>query len=136
MKANRQRLKTLAKSWGEWEERKPSKEEAAPFGLSPDFCYLNNRYHVQVYMVQTEWGMMAQMTIGRHGDLAPITWDELQRIKDELAGEDETAVEVYPAAENLVNKANLRHLWILPDGFALPFGLHLPNAWGKESVHA
>lgn len=42
-----------------------------------------------------------------------ITWDELQRIKQETVG-DVWAVEVYPTQEDLVNVSNMRHLWILP----------------------
>lgn len=28
---------------------------------------------------------------------------------------------------NLVDQANVYHLWVLPAGFQLPFGLHLPG---------
>ncbi|WP_349627722.1 hypothetical protein [Rhodopseudomonas sp. BR0C11] len=50
------------------------------------------------------------------------TWREMQRIKDELAGPDKTAVEVYPPATEVIDAANMFHLWVLPD--ALPFSLH------------
>ena len=43
-----------------------------------------------------------------------IGWDELQRIKGEAGYQDSCAVEVYPAAGDVVNLANMRHLWILP----------------------
>jgi hypothetical protein len=75
-----------------------------------------------------------QATIGRHGDLEPITWDELQRIKNELLGKESTAIEFFPSEYHLVNQANLRHLWVLPTEFALPFGLHLPTAFGKPGA--
>ena len=42
-----------------------------------------------------------------------ITWDELQRIKDETLGPDVWCVEVYPAESALVNENNQRHLWVL-----------------------
>ena len=42
-----------------------------------------------------------------------ITWDELQRIKNECLGEDTWCVEVYPAESDLVNVYNMRHLWVL-----------------------
>ena len=48
-----------------------------------------------------------------------ITWDDLQRIKREAGYGDWNAVEVYPADSDVVNVANMRHLWILPE--ALPF---------------
>ena len=37
---------------------------------------------------------------------------------------DRVAVEVYPPESQLVDDADLYHLWVLPAGFELPFGLH------------
>jgi hypothetical protein len=48
------------------------------------------------------------------------TWPEAQRIKDELAGEKATAVEVYPPRAEVVDEADMYHLWIVPP---LPFSL-------------
>lgn len=42
-----------------------------------------------------------------------ITWDELQRIKNETLGPDVWCVEVYPAQDSVVDVANMRHLWPL-----------------------
>lgn len=42
-----------------------------------------------------------------------ITWDELQRIKNECLGDDVWCVEVYPSQDKLVNVSNMRHLWVL-----------------------
>lgn len=39
-------------------------------------------------------------------------WDELQRIKDEVAGPTVAAVEWYPPADMVVNLAPMRHLWL------------------------
>jgi hypothetical protein len=50
----------------------------------------------------------------------------MQRIKDTLAGPDRAAVEVYPPASEVVDQANMYHLWVLPPGARLCFGLHLP----------
>ncbi|SMC63943.1 DUF7694 domain-containing protein [Sporomusa malonica] len=44
-----------------------------------------------------------------------ITWDELQQLKHECGRGDKFAVEIYPADSDLVNVANMRHLWILPE---------------------
>jgi hypothetical protein len=49
-------------------------------------------------------------------------WHEMQRIKDELAGCDKTAVEVYPPAAEIIDQADMFHIWVLPG--ALPFSLH------------
>ena len=52
-----------------------------------------------------------------------ISWDELQQIKSECGFGDFHAVEVYPADKDVVNDANMRHLWVLPKP--------LPFAWRK-----
>lgn len=52
-----------------------------------------------------------------------ITWQELQQIKRECGYWAHTAVEVFPPDRDVVNVANMRHLWVLPE--ALPF------AWKK-----
>lgn len=44
-----------------------------------------------------------------------ITWDELQRIKNETLGEDVWCVEVYPAQSDLMDVKNMRHLWPLDE---------------------
>ncbi len=58
--------------------------------------------------------------VRRHDDKDGITWDQLQDVKNELLGPDTTAIEVYPPACDLVNEANMRHLWVLPDHLPLP----------------
>ncbi len=42
-----------------------------------------------------------------------ITWVELQRLKREAGYGDHDAVEVFPPDDDLVNVANIRHLWVL-----------------------
>lgn len=44
-----------------------------------------------------------------------ISWDELQRLKREAGYADRYAVEVYPADKDVVNVANMRHLWLLTE---------------------
>lgn len=52
-----------------------------------------------------------------------LSWDELMQIKNELGFADEYAVEVYPKEKDVVNVANMRHLWVLPDSLRF-FGWH------------
>ncbi len=49
------------------------------------------------------------------------SWPEMQRIKDELAGKNATAVEVYPPHDEIVDEADMFHIWILAEPLA--FGL-------------
>lgn len=86
----------------------------------------NNHFSVVVFQHVTAWGLVEQLQVQRH-DGAPIrSWSDMQRIKDELAGPERVAVEVYPAADEVHDAANAYHLWVLPSGFRLPFSL-LPD---------
>lgn len=84
----------------------------------------NGLYSVQVYERETGWGQVDHLAIRRHDNGTALPWADLQRIKDDLAGPDRLAIEVFPPAGQLVDEANLFHLWILPRGFVLPFGLN------------
>ena len=44
-----------------------------------------------------------------------ITWDELQRIKNETLGEDAWCIENYPSQSEVVNVSNMRHLYVLDE---------------------
>lgn len=54
-----------------------------------------------------------------------LTWDELQRIKNEIGLGQAWALECYPADAQVVNVANMRHLWVLPEGVEPTFGWNL-----------
>lgn len=49
-------------------------------------------------------------------------WRHFQRIKNQLAGPEWEAVEIYPAESRLVDGANQYHLWCFD--FRLPFGFN------------
>lgn len=55
-----------------------------------------------------------------------ITWDELQRLKREAGYGDYEAVEIFPPDANIVDVANIRNLWVLPE--RLPFSWPGPPA--------
>lgn len=44
-----------------------------------------------------------------------ITWDDIQRLKAETGHADTWAVEVFPAQAEVVNVANIRHVWLLAE---------------------
>jgi hypothetical protein len=58
-------------------------------------------------------------TLGTERWADNITWDELQDIKAQCGYAEHDAVEVYPMQRDVVNVANMRHLWVLAS--ALPF---------------
>jgi hypothetical protein len=79
-------------------------------------------YCVMIRQVETEWGTVEHACI-RNTKSTDIPWAEKQRIKNEVFGSDACAIEVYPDESKLVDAANMYHIWILPKGFQLPFGL-------------
>lgn len=93
-------------------------------------CFMNNRY---VVMINDNAPMTNSVTaikamVQRHDDKPiPNHWAEMQRIKNEIFGPEITAIEYYPAEQNLMNDANIYWLWILPE-HKLPLAiLHEPN---------
>jgi len=42
-----------------------------------------------------------------------ITWEEIQSLKYQCGYGDKAAVEIYPPNKDVVNIANMRHIWIL-----------------------
>ena len=52
----------------------------------------------------------------------PITWDDLQAIKDRF-WPDQIAVEVFPPRSSIVNIADLRWIWCFRRGASLPLNL-------------
>lgn len=108
-----------------------AKAEAGRRGLTGMKRFVSNdRYSVQFFEQLSGWGPVTHLIIRRHDQGKSIPWAHKQRIKDELVGADRTAVEVFPSAQNLVDDADVYHLWVLPVDFALPFGLH-QRGWSK-----
>lgn len=63
---------------------------------------------IRISVNRTEWDERAQCW------REDITWDDLQRLKREAGYGDRWAVEVLPADTEVVNVANMRHMWLLP----------------------
>ena len=78
-------------------------------------------------LLKTKWGQVEHVTIKAmvggmwSGD---IPWALKQEIKDELFGIRAAAIEVFPAKKHLIDVADVYHLWVLPKGFEIPFGIH------------
>jgi hypothetical protein len=82
----------------------------------------NNYYTVLHALRITSMGMVKHLMIRRHDGQMENSWRRKQKIKNLLCGENATAIEVYPAESDLVDDANMAHLWVLES--SLPFGLH------------
>ncbi len=103
--------------WGTWERLEN------PYRFQPG--WLGEVDHVrknQVFSV-----LVRDVGTAIHLGISSLTGDrptfhEMQRIKNDLAGENATGVEVYPPAGELVDEAEMFHLWIIFGG--LPFSLY------------
>lgn len=60
-----------------------------------------------------------ELSIERIDDQPIINWHDLQKIKNEYLGENVVAIEVYPKQSELVDYANIYHLFYVP-GFKVP----------------
>lgn len=96
-----------------------------------DEIWLNDLYQVTVDYMKSDNPAEQE---GRDGMLHlsihllnrnPVrNWRHLQAIKNEVAGEDRVAVEIFPPEEHLVDTSNEYHLWVLPKGVDIPFAWH------------
>jgi hypothetical protein len=50
-----------------------------------------------------------------------ITWEDLMEIKLQLGYGEQDAVEVLPAETDIVNVANMRHIFVFAEGYPLDF---------------
>jgi hypothetical protein len=76
-----------------------------------------------------------RLFIWRHDDGPLHSWADLQHIKNSICGEGSEAVELYPAEARKVDRANVTHLWVLPEHEQLWLGMasddpdHEPSRW-------
>jgi hypothetical protein len=112
----RQRRKTRGRE-AEWTTWRFSNEAVNPVtGMRRQLprdavIAVNHRYQVTRTELGGGW---LHLSIKRH-DRRPIRdWRAFQRIKNELAGAEREAVELYPAERRLHDAANQYHLWVAP----------------------
>jgi len=72
-----------------------------------------------------------QQATGR-GYALPITWDDMQAIKDHFWPE-RIALEIFPPHDQIVDVADMRWMWVLPKGAVLPFNLQSTSLERLES---
>lgn len=108
-----------AGKWSKWETLKLPRGTVHPHGWTADIttAHRNNVFSV---LDRTLPDGTRHLAITSLSGVRP-TWPEMQRIKDEIAGPEATAVEVYPPRAEIVDHADMYHLWVLPE--PLPFSL-------------
>lgn len=107
---------------GEWREINPPDPRLYP-SLAGSRAMMNNLHMVVIKDVETTQGVVRHLHIQRL-DRRPIhKWESLQQVKNEICGVQAEAVEIYPPQDEVVNAYNHYHLWVLPEGIKMPFGL-------------
>jgi hypothetical protein len=91
-------------------------------------CYINHLYQVQVGTCGPD-NRMLHINIRRRDGSMFKDWRHFQQIKNEIAGPEREAFELYPAESRKVDTSNKWHLWVLPEGVQM-------NAigWTKRDV--
>lgn len=135
-RAERRRLTRAGDPPGKRERRKSPKElgmGAGWFG-ELDRAFTNGKYAVVGRKIHVPaWGEIIHICIRNTGN-TDIPWKEKQKIKNELFGPERVAIEVFPAESDLVDAANMYHLWVMPKGFKLPFGIGGGQGDGLDRV--
>jgi len=97
----------------------------------PDAVYRSSRFLAQVFARRDGARRISVMRtmIDESGNwLQGISWDDLMAVKSGCGFANCWAVECFPAETEVVNVANLRHLFVLPEAPAF--------AWRRNEVHA
>lgn len=88
-----------------------------------DEVWANDVYDCQVrYLEARGRGGALHLSIKRLDREPAHDWRHFQAIKNEIAGWEREAVELYPAESRLVDGSNQYHLWVLGAGEQLPVG--------------
>jgi len=77
--------------------------------------YVNDLYQVQVAPCGPDNRMLHICIRRRDGGMFK-DWRHFQQIKNEVAGPEREAIELYPRESRLVDQANKWHLWVMPEG--------------------
>ena len=88
--------------------------------------FTNNLYQIAVQPYGD--GGMLHINIRRRDGSMVKDWRHFQQIKNEIAGEEREAIEIYPAESRKVDTSNKWHLWVMPEGKGINVG------WRKRDV--
>lgn len=116
-------------NWGKWETLTfPAGTVGRGWAAGFTKAHKNKVFSV----LDRDAGGVRHLAVASLSQIRP-SWYEMQRIKDELAGVRATAVEVYPPHHEIVDGADMFHIWVLPE--PLSFGLRTPAAVTLHQPH-
>ena len=125
-RAQRRQLRRDNLKYGDVLRQIPRTEWPDVFPLRCTEVWRSRDYLVQIYQERDGMERMSVCRTALDGDRWEdgISWDTLQRLKRECGRGDRDAVEIYPADADVINVANMRHLWLMPEP--------LPFAWRRK----
>jgi hypothetical protein len=96
-------------------------------GAAPDEVWASGLYTCLVRYARTGEEVKGRdellwLSIHRNDRKAVRDWRHFQAIKNDVAGPERTAIEMYPPESDVVDTSNEYHLFVLPAGVELPFG--------------
>jgi hypothetical protein len=104
----------------------PSEHWPQPHPDSLKAVWRSAQFLVQIYIEGVDAMRLSICRTQLNGETGrwydEITWDEMQGIKRGIGYGEFLAVEIFPADKDIVNVANMRHLWVL-DTDQLPKGV-------------
>ena len=100
-------------------------ERYTQYGIEPpDRVYGNDLYSVFVREIGQHGAL--HISFHRRNRAAVHDWRHIQAIKNEVAGPERLAIEVYPPESKLTDQSNEYHLWVLPPGAEEGFPFLIP----------
>ena len=112
---------------------KPSiKERWTPFKVayspssSSDEVYVNKTHTVLIHFsnksLKNPMDGWVTLSIKRNDRRAECDWRILQRIKNEIVGENREGVQLFPSMERILDTANQYFIYIAPKGYVIGLG--------------
>lgn len=111
-------------TWQPLVESQPMRN-GKPAKIAPDETLWSNDQYVvhrrQIPSKNDDGTYMVHLSIRRQDRKPCESWRDFQRIKNQLAGPEWEAIEIYPAESRKVDSSNQYHLWCLSFRIALGF---------------
>lgn len=116
-----------------------SKRRADEDPSAPDEIWMSPKYNVTLRRRPDpvfKTGLMIQLGISAWDGTAVHDWRDFQAIKNQLAGEECEAFELYPAESRLLDPSNYYSLWCFPKLNRIRVGMEQRNVFDRAEAMA
>jgi len=115
--SHRNGLRQQKKPWSNFEDqthRLRSGEIKWPGTTPPDRVFVNTKYIVQIFKNRKMLDKPCDKLMIRRCDSKPIySWQDLQRIKNEIYDNKTIGFQMFPPESELIDDANLYWMWVV-----------------------